>query len=187
MQVGGCVDDWMTMTVKAAAAGVASGRLGGMQKKNFCWMWMLLALWQLDVSQGFQGFSTPTSLSKTTSPSACQRLNGRSYTDLFTRLNDDDGDWQEATNLAPEIQPFTSNDDKATDADDKKRSLDNANGDAHDNNQQSLILPDAFAILLACQLTGLLDVVNDPQFTQAGGWLQPIPAVPPTLGILVQR
>jgi hypothetical protein len=33
----------------------------------------------------------------------------------------------------------------------------------------------------------LLDIVNSPEFVQAGGWFQPIPAVPTTFGLLMQR
>lgn len=50
-----------------------------------------------------------------------------------------------------------------------------------------LLIADFLAITLACQLTGLLDVINNPEFIQAGGWFQPIPMVPPTLGALVQH
>jgi hypothetical protein len=50
-----------------------------------------------------------------------------------------------------------------------------------------LLVADFLGIALACQLTGLLDVINNPEFTQAGGWFQPIPIVPPTLGVLVQH
>ncbi|KAL3945562.1 MAG: hypothetical protein SGBAC_000386 [Bacillariaceae sp.] len=34
---------------------------------------------------------------------------------------------------------------------------------------------------------GLLDVLNDPEFVRQGGWLQPIAAVPSTLGTLVEH
>ena len=50
-----------------------------------------------------------------------------------------------------------------------------------------LWISDFLAVILASQLIGLLDVVNNPEFTQNGGWLQPIPAVPSTLDDLVQR
>jgi hypothetical protein len=53
--------------------------------------------------------------------------------------------------------------------------------------EQGIMACDTFAILIACQLMGLVDVLNDPDFTRSGGWLQPIPLVPSTLGILVER
>jgi hypothetical protein len=46
---------------------------------------------------------------------------------------------------------------------------------------------DLFAIILASQLIGLLDIVNNPEFIKQGGWMQPIPTVPSTLGTLLQR
>lgn len=52
---------------------------------------------------------------------------------------------------------------------------------------KGLLACDLFAILVASQLMGLLDVVNDPEFVRSGGWLQPIPAVPSTLNVLLQR
>jgi hypothetical protein len=52
---------------------------------------------------------------------------------------------------------------------------------------QGIIACDTFAIMIACQLMGLVDVLNDPEFSRSGGWLQPIPLVPPTLGYLVER
>jgi hypothetical protein len=50
-----------------------------------------------------------------------------------------------------------------------------------------LLVGDIVAIFLASQLMGLLDVVNDPDFVRNGGWFQPIPAVPSTLGVLIER
>jgi hypothetical protein len=50
-----------------------------------------------------------------------------------------------------------------------------------------LWLADGFAIVLASQLIGLLDIVNSPDFVSQGGWFQPLPTVPTTLGVLVQR
>mmetsp|Transcript_29981 Transcript_29981/g.64212 ORF Transcript_29981/g.64212 Transcript_29981/m.64212 type:complete len:255 (+) Transcript_29981:34-798(+) len=50
-----------------------------------------------------------------------------------------------------------------------------------------LWVTDLLALILASQLIGLLDVVNNPEFIQNGGWFQPIPAVPSTLDDLVQR
>ena len=43
------------------------------------------------------------------------------------------------------------------------------------------------ALILASQLIGLLNILNSPEFVVNGGWFQPIPAVPSTLGELVQR
>ncbi|CAJ1942868.1 unnamed protein product [Cylindrotheca closterium] len=50
-----------------------------------------------------------------------------------------------------------------------------------------LILGDILTIILASQLMGLLDALNAPDFAQQGGWFQPIPSVPSTLGTLVER
>jgi len=50
-----------------------------------------------------------------------------------------------------------------------------------------LLVADLLAIILASQLIGLVDIVNTPEFILAGGWFQPLPAVPSTLGSLVQR
>eukprot|EP00980_Cylindrotheca_fusiformis_P028979 scaffold22681_cov146-Cylindrotheca_fusiformis.AAC.11 len=50
-----------------------------------------------------------------------------------------------------------------------------------------LLVGDLFAIVLASQLMGLLDVLNDPSFVKNGGWLQPVPTIPTTLGVLVER
>ena len=46
---------------------------------------------------------------------------------------------------------------------------------------------DFLALILASQLIGLLNVLNNPEFIANGGWFQPIPAVPSTLDDLVQR
>jgi hypothetical protein len=51
----------------------------------------------------------------------------------------------------------------------------------------SLLAVDVFAIAIASQLMGLLDILNDPEFVKNGGWFQPIPAVPSTLNVLVER
>ena len=51
----------------------------------------------------------------------------------------------------------------------------------------TILFVDIITVAIACQLLGLLDVVNDPAFWKNGGWLQPIPAAPSTLPILVQR
>jgi hypothetical protein len=50
-----------------------------------------------------------------------------------------------------------------------------------------LLVTDTIAIVLASQLIGLLDIINDPDFIQAGGWFQPLPTMPTTLNELVQR
>lgn len=53
-----------------------------------------------------------------------------------------------------------------------------------------LVYTDIFAILIACQLMGLLDVLNDSTFWMNGGWFQPITFVSTesaTLPIFVQR
>ena len=50
-----------------------------------------------------------------------------------------------------------------------------------------LLVVDVLAILLSGQLMGFLDVTNDPSFWQQGGFFQPIPAVPSTLGTYVDR
>ena len=52
---------------------------------------------------------------------------------------------------------------------------------------ETLVVVDILAIAIAAQLIGLLDVVNNPEFIQNGGWFQPIPAIPPTLNVLIQR
>ena len=53
--------------------------------------------------------------------------------------------------------------------------------------QSGLVTADIFAIAIASQLMGLLDVLNDPTFYQNGGWFQSIPTVPTTFGTLIQR
>ena len=50
-----------------------------------------------------------------------------------------------------------------------------------------LLVSDIIAIILASQLIGLLDIINDPEFIQAGGWFQPLPTMPTTLNTLVQQ
>lgn len=49
------------------------------------------------------------------------------------------------------------------------------------------IIGDFAGIIVACQLIGLIDVLNDEMFWRQGGFVQPIPAVPSTLGTFVQR
>jgi hypothetical protein len=53
--------------------------------------------------------------------------------------------------------------------------------------QPGLLITDTLAIAIASQLMGLLDVLNDPIFWSKGGWFQPLPVIPSTLGILVER
>ena len=83
--------------------------------------------------------------------------------------------------------------------------LRNANGDDNDkksnsNKREEELSPDVqvlldpglwasdfLALILASQLIGLLNILNSPEFVANGGWFQPIPAIPPTLGELVQR
>jgi hypothetical protein len=50
-----------------------------------------------------------------------------------------------------------------------------------------LLVGDVFSIVIASQLMGLLDALNNPEFARNGGWFQPIPELPSTLGILVER
>lgn len=65
-----------------------------------------------------------------------------------------------------------------------------------DEQQQQVLIPDSsvlvgdlLGVLIACQLLGLLDAVNDPTFEEKGGWLQPILGAAPfsTLPLLVER
>ena len=51
----------------------------------------------------------------------------------------------------------------------------------------TLLFGDFFSIIIACELLQLLDVINDAQFIKNGGWLQPIPIVPPTISILLYQ
>jgi hypothetical protein len=53
--------------------------------------------------------------------------------------------------------------------------------------EPGLLIADLFAIAIASELMGLLDVVNDPIFYLKGGWTQPLPVVPSTLDVLVGR
>lgn len=50
-----------------------------------------------------------------------------------------------------------------------------------------LLTGDLVAILVACQLIGLIDVLNDDSFWAKGGFAQPVPTMPTTLGTFVQR
>jgi hypothetical protein len=49
-----------------------------------------------------------------------------------------------------------------------------------------LVVTDLLAIAMACQLMGLIDVLNDAEFWNHGGWFQPV-LVPTTLLTLIQR
>jgi hypothetical protein len=51
----------------------------------------------------------------------------------------------------------------------------------------AVLTGDLLAIVVACQLIGLIDVLNDSHFWDQGGFAQSIPAVPSTLGTFVQR
>lgn len=51
----------------------------------------------------------------------------------------------------------------------------------------TLLVVDVISIALASQLLGLADTLNDPEFWQQGGWLQPISTTESTLPTLVQR
>ena len=50
-----------------------------------------------------------------------------------------------------------------------------------------LLSVDVLAILLSCQLMGFMDAMSAPNFWTSGGFLQPIPMIPSSLGLLVQR
>lgn len=51
----------------------------------------------------------------------------------------------------------------------------------------NLLKGDILAIVIASQLIGLVDSLNDDLFWQNGGLFQPVPIVPHTLGTFVQR
>lgn len=61
------------------------------------------------------------------------------------------------------------------------------NGEPEERNDITILSADIFGVAMACQLLGLADVLNDTSFWLNGGWIQPIPAIPPSLSILVQR
>lgn len=50
-----------------------------------------------------------------------------------------------------------------------------------------LLTGDLVAIVVACQLIGLIDVLTDDSFWANGGFAQPVPTMPTTLGTFVQR
>jgi hypothetical protein len=56
-----------------------------------------------------------------------------------------------------------------------------------DSFDANLLKGDIVAILVASQLIGLLDSLNDDLFWEHGGFAQPLPIVPHTLGTFVQR
>jgi len=56
-----------------------------------------------------------------------------------------------------------------------------------DDFAKKYVMVDLASIAIACQLLGLTDALNDPEFVQRGGWLQPIPAIPSSLSTLVMR
>ena len=62
----------------------------------------------------------------------------------------------------------------------------NNNGD-NGSFDANLLTGDIIAVVVACQLIGLIDVLNDATFWEKGGFAQSIPAVPSTLGTFVQR
>ena len=73
---------------------------------------------------------------------------------------------------------------KNEDADEESKNT-NVDSDVPSMNPR-LLLTDLLAVAIACQLMGLIDVLNDPVFWTNGGWLQPI-LVPESLPTLVQR
>jgi hypothetical protein len=50
----------------------------------------------------------------------------------------------------------------------------------------TILVADLFAIVTACQLLGLQDAVDNPDFFKNGGWLQPI-TWPSTISTLITR
>ena len=50
-----------------------------------------------------------------------------------------------------------------------------------------ILLLDLVTIAIACELMGLVDLLNDPRFWNNGGWMQPIPLEPSTMDVLIQR
>jgi hypothetical protein len=57
----------------------------------------------------------------------------------------------------------------------------------NNNNSYAILAADLVGVAIACQLLGLVDVLSDRSFWAQGGWLQPIPAIPTSLSVLVQR
>ena len=183
------------MMVKAVhlAATTSTSTVRKLRQRILLRTLLLLFLIRHDMSNAFQ--STIPTTTKTTTVSPLSKIKSPCQHDLVCRHprmlhssvlsskrgnddGDDDGDVISRT--ATDMSSASSDDD-----DNDKKSF--PVNDKSPNNDPELLLADFFAIFLACQLMGLLDVVNDPSFEQAGGWLQPITAMPATLGILVQR
>jgi hypothetical protein len=57
----------------------------------------------------------------------------------------------------------------------------------NNDNSYAILAADLVGVAIACQLLGLVDVLTDRSFWAQGGWLQPIPAIPTSLSVLVQR
>jgi hypothetical protein len=49
-----------------------------------------------------------------------------------------------------------------------------------------VLATDILALLISCELLGLLDILRDPAFLDSGGWWQPV-TTPSTLSTLLQR
>jgi hypothetical protein len=73
---------------------------------------------------------------------------------------------------------------KNDDADERPQRKDD--GSAIPSIDPLLLMTDLLAIAMSCQLMGLIDVLNDPEFWNHGGWFQPV-LVPTTLPTLMQR
>lgn len=141
-------------------------------EQNFCWS-DALSVFTIHIRPATATTVTTAELSSIKLPFNLQRSG---YFRLRSNNDDskDDGDQEQKSKSAPR----PSND---------KRDMPPRRNDNNTSDATSLLLVDGFAIVLASQLMGLLDIVNDPEFINAGGWFQPIPAVPSTLGRLVQR
>ena len=61
-----------------------------------------------------------------------------------------------------------------------------SDGDWSIVSDQGLLISDVLAAIVACQLLGLHDALDNPTFWANGGWFQP-PTVPSSLPILVSR
>lgn len=61
------------------------------------------------------------------------------------------------------------------------------NHDGKESIEPGPLTVDILAIVVASQLIGLVDVLNDASFWENGGFSQPLPAVPATLDDFVQR
>jgi len=69
----------------------------------------------------------------------------------------------------------------------KKDNDDIEDDENFENMSTAVVGVDLLALAVACQLLGLLDALNDPEFFVKGGWFQPIPAAPPSLPTLASR